>query len=407
MNTSLVPGARAAALCALAALFAAACGGGGGESAADAEAPAPVADGPAPAPGAAPAPPPGAAPAPAPAPAPIPQEAGTARSSARIFFSGHSLMDNPLEEDVIATAAALGGTAKFNQQIGIGSTIQARTKGPDANAAGWPGYSVGENRDGQGMNVINELRNPQTLGGDRYDTLVVTEGAELLNSIYYLDTVRYLRHMHERLHEGNAAANTYFYQPWYTIANKASPGAWVANERAMAPVAQCVATRINTSLAHEGRSDRVIPLPANLALATLVERAAAGQVPGLAGASAVFNDSIHLSPAGIYFMSQVTYASVFRRSPAGAPAPAAVSSQTAGALQALAWEVVANYYAALPDRSLAECQTAMAQACTTFFAYDNDPAFGTRCADKFRAQTNDNPFYFNAATDASYWFPAP
>ncbi|MFT3812154.1 MAG: hypothetical protein QM740_02125 [Acidovorax sp.] len=338
------------------------------------------------------------------------------RSSARMFFSGHSLLDDPLPEYVASIAKSLGTPAWWNEQNHPGSTIAARTRGnAAAGSASFPGYSVGKNRDGSGMNVVSELRQPKTIGGQRYDTLVLTERHDIMNTLIWEDTVRYARHFHERLIEGNPQANTYLYHSWLDV-DKSNPGRWVAYERAVAPAWQCVASRINQSLQAEGRSDRVVYLPAGLALTRLVEQATQGTgVAGLTGVTVretvnrIFSDDVHLTPVGVYYMALVTYASVYRRSPAGAWAPAGVvTAEQAQSLQAVAWQVVSSHFNSYRAPDLAQCRAAMVNSvCPAYWKFANRSEPAGVCSKPFAEMTQTNPFYFNASTDRSYWFPAP
>ena len=87
-----------------------------------------------------------------------------------------------------------------------------------------------------------------------------------LGSLIWNDTVRYLRHFHDRLIDGNPEATTYLYHSWISLDDKDDPARWIAYEREAYWAWQCVATRINQSLAAEGRTDRVLPLPAAASL---------------------------------------------------------------------------------------------------------------------------------------------
>lgn len=381
--------------------LAGACGGGGGGTEA-AAAPAPVGGSPAPAPVA----------GPAPAPAPAPAAWGTPKDSARVFISGHSLADNPLGDHLLLIAHSLIGSnaAKYNEQIELGSPIRYRTEAQ----GDFSGYSRGKNREGSGMNVISELRNPQTLGGDRYDTLVIGERHDLLGALQYENTVRHLRHFHERLIEGNAAGRTYFYETWYDINNKADPRGWIAHERAASPAWQCVAARINTSLAAEGRGDRITPLPVGAALADLVERATQGHVAGITGSSTtdtvnrLFSDDVHLTTTGMYYAALLTYAAVYQRSPVGAAVPSGVSAEAAQSLQSQAWNYVSDFYANYNPPSLDACRTQVAQNfCLTYWNYRGNAGNAVSCALTFLAATIDNPLYYLAGSDAGYWYRAP
>ena len=59
-----------------------------------------------------------------------------------------------------------------------------RTLGDSWDNLDWPGYRTGKNKTGQDMDVIAELLAPQTLGpGEQYDTLVITERHDILDTI--------------------------------------------------------------------------------------------------------------------------------------------------------------------------------------------------------------------------------
>lgn len=333
------------------------------------------------------------------------------RDAARIFFSGHSLTDNPLPEDVAAIAQSLGTSARWNQQNIPGSPIAARTRG----SGGWSGYSAGKNREGQGMNVVEELRRPRTLGGERYDTLVITERHDLVGPLIFEDSVRVLRHVHERLIEGNPQATTYFYESWLDVSDKNDPRAWITYERAASPAWQCMATRINRSLAAEGRSDRIRSLPAGAALADLVERATQGEgLPGITASSVkgtvdrLFEDNVHLTRMGSYYMALVSYATIYGRSPVGAWAPSGVSKEQAASLQNVAWRHVSSNQDKLQSNNLGQCRALMqASFCGTFWRFRGHPQHAPGCVSHFGRADTENPFYFDAAKDAAYWLPAP
>jgi hypothetical protein len=340
---------------------------------------------------------------------------GNSLGSARVFISGHSLTDDPLGEYMSSIAQSLGTPMAWNEQIVLGSPIRARSRGGDAADASFSGYRTGKNRGGSsGLNVAAELANPQTLGGQRYDTLLLTERHDLASVLLWEDTVRYTRHFHERLITGNARANSYLYHAWLEVKNKNDPSAWINYERAAAPAWQCVAARVNQSLAGEGRGDRMAYLPAGLALANLVEQATRSGVAGISGGSVretmdrLFSDDVHLTRTGAYYMALVSYASVYRRSPVGAWAPAELTAQQARSLQDIAWQSVANHYNSSSTPSMGQCQAVMReQYCSAFASYKGGSGMQDGCISRFSEQTQNNPFYYNAGSDAAYWFPAP
>jgi hypothetical protein len=348
---------------------------------------------------------------------------------ARVFVSGHSLVDQPLPGDLAAIAASLGTPIQWNRQYLAGSSIEARTRG--RNPQGWQGYREGVDRDGQGLDVLGELARPAKVGGGAYDALLITEEHHLLTTLASSDTVRLLRHYHERFIAANPAGRTWFFQPWLGLDDRSDPRRWIAYERAASPVWQCIATRINVSLAAAGRPDRIEALGANLALASLVERATQG--PGIDGVSAdsvpatlqrLFSDDVHLTPLGSYYMALVTYAALFDRSPQGAWAPAAVPERSAAALQALAWDAVRAERTAREMLSLEQCRERLQSSFIALYTgYLRDTLFRRELGSlrawlrwanhrvrwhwRARRDNPDQPFRYDVATDKDYWLPAP
>jgi hypothetical protein len=369
---------------------------------------------------AAPEPTPAPAPSPAPVPAPVPEPSpvpGPAlpgpRASAAIMISGHSLTARGIFANMEAVAASQGTPMVWNTQIVNGSPTRFRTRGFDFNDPTFPGYGMGENRNGTNMNIAAELLYPQTIGGQRYDTLVLTERHDIVNTLLWEDTVRYTRHFHDRLVAGNSGANSYLYHSWLAINNKVDPSSWIGYERTVAKAWQCTAARVNVSLAAAGRGDRMTYLPAGLALTDLVEQAALrGAVAGVSGGDAaqtidrLFTDSLHLSPLGEYYMALVSYASVYRRSPVGASAPYGVTAEQAYALQNQAWQSVSNYYNSQSVPGMEQCQAVMRdEVCSAYANYSGNWGVGAICSDRFSQPAQSNPFYFDAASDYGYWFP--
>jgi len=332
---------------------------------------------------------------------------------ATYFVSGHSLTDDPYAQYVAQLAVGFGLSAQWNQQIGLGSPIRGRTRpSPDGP---WSGYRHGKNRGGsKDLDVLAEFASPQTVKG-RYDTLIITETIDIVADLQFNNTVRLLRHFHDRLIEAEPAGRTFFFHGWGRLADRADPGAWIAYERATQPTWRAAVARINHSLAVEGRSDRIIDLPAAGALAELVDRATAGQVPAITQRSRadtialLFSDKVHATRVGTYYIACVTYAAVYGRSPVGGWHPPEVSAAQAASLQAVAWEYVSGFYRSVPPMSLADAQAHMAgEACETFWNWAGKPNNANFCRTTFSARSSaNNPFHYDATTDRGYWYPPP
>jgi hypothetical protein len=119
---------------------------------------------------------------------------------------------------------------QWNRQYMVGSSIRSRSAG-DAPDKPWSGYRGGDNRDASGLDVLQEFKQPRTVSGGLYDTLVITEQHGLLGTLVWNDTVRHLRHYHDRFIDANPKGRTWFYESWLDISDKSDPRAWIAYER--------------------------------------------------------------------------------------------------------------------------------------------------------------------------------
>jgi hypothetical protein len=338
----------------------------------------------------------GAAPGAAPAVAPgAPAGAGPGQHI-RAFFSGHSLLDNPLPDWIESIAASRGDTLAWQEQIVLGSPIRVRTKGNDPNATGFTGYQLGKSKSGGKIDVLAELASPSELApGERYDRLVITERTDFLGAIQWEDTIGYLRDFHDRLVQQNPRAGSLLYQVWPEL-DKRDPGPWVAYVQGELFVWECVAARVNHTLASDGRADRVGVIPAGIALAALVQRALSGGVPGVVGTpeqriQAIFKDEVHLTPLGIYLIAAVHYAVLFGESPVGAAAPPNVNAGAVLVLQQIAWDTASGYRSrAAQPPTLSECGTRVAtELCPAYQRFHEKPEDIDRCKSW---STLDSPF---------------
>lgn len=343
----------------------------------------------------------------------------------RLFVSGHSLVDQPLPSFLAAVAASRSTPLDWNRQYVVGSSLRQRTRGA-GDGAGWAGYASGDNREGSGLDVVAELRQRP------YDLLLITEQHSLLDGLVFNDSVRYLRHYHDRFIDGNAGGRSFFYEPWLDIPNgRADVRRWIDYEREASPVWQCMVARINASLAAEGRADRLRALPAASALAELVEQAtSAGGLDGLRGptpadtVALIFHDTVHLTRLGAYYMALYSFAAMFERSPEGAWAPEGLTPQQAAALQRVAAEAARKHPARVPGITAAGCAERLQgdfvgryldHQRDTFWAQQREQLHPARVAwRRFKsivrmrwALWRGDPLAWDRVADRSYWFPAP
>ncbi len=304
-----------------------------------------------------------------------------------MFFSGHSLLDNPLPDWVELIAQSRGASLGWEQQIVLGSPIRVRTKGDDPEASGWPGYRLGKSKSGGGIDVLGELGNPTALAqGEKYERLLITERNDFIGAIKWEDTAGYLRDFHARLVSRDSKnASTLLYQCWPDI-DKAEPGAWIRYVRDEWFAWQCVAAKVNHSLKASGQRPGVSVVPGGVALAELVERALAGGVPGLVGSprqrlDRIFSDDVHLTPVGIYLISALHYGALFGESPLGAAGPREVPEELVPLLQRLAWETLTKQAPEIArPPSLAECRKRIAtELCPAYYRRRGKPDEAAAC----------------------------
>lgn len=296
----------------------------------------------------------------------------------RLFLSGHSLTDHPFPEYLKLIAAALGQPIEWNMQGLAGSSVKDRTIGSGLTA--WAGYRAGTDKTDQPLDVLAELQTPHTIGNLPYDTLIITEQHSLLDSIVRNDTMRYLRDFHDRVIGNDAQAQTYLFEAWMTVSNMDDPSSWIAYEWAATPVWQCVANRINHDLADIGRPDRLMTIPAGAALAVLVEQAISPQsIPGFEGRDTrstlalIFQDDVHLTAAGAYYIALVTSAILHGRTVQMTDRPYGMRQDTADQLQQIAWNFVANHAGEWRSRTPDACRAYVSERFTPLYlAYQRD-----------------------------------
>lgn len=277
----------------------------------------------------------------------------------RLFISGHSLTDPPMPRHLALIARSLGTPMQWNMQSLPGSPIHMRTRG----TGGTPGWRQGTNREGSGLDVLEEWRTPSTVQGGLYDALLVAEQHGVLGALTWHDTVTTLREVHDAFVQRNPKGRTWFYEAWLDVDDRNNPERWIAYERAASRTWVCIAARVNQDLARATRNDRIQSLPSGAALAHLVERATTAGVAGISAGSTratidrLFADDVHLTALGHYYMAAVVYALIWGRSPEGADAPEGIDAQAARSSQREAWafaSIPANQTAAAP--SLASCR---------------------------------------------------
>jgi hypothetical protein len=238
----------------------------------------------------------------------------SSRNAVRAFYSGHSLSDG-VPEAVARIAAARQQTFDFNVQSVGYSLLKDRQPNADFAAAAW-------------------------------DAVVVTERHDLAWAAAHEGTAVHLADLARKSWQQNPDADVFFYHSWLPL-DRSAPQSWIAYERTVLRLWECVASRANLDVARDDARIRV--LPGGRALADLVELLWDGRVPGISAVNPadriglLFDDNVHLSPAGKAYMGLLHYAVLFGQPPTGSPDVAPLTRETLTFLEALAQEQAVAY----------------------------------------------------------------
>jgi hypothetical protein len=288
---------------------------------------------------------------------PAPGEMDTKR---HIFVSGHSLTPRPMLEFMSQIAAAVDMPIIWNGQNLNGSSIKDRSFGRDETRA-WSGFQTGEDAAGGPIDALAEMQSPSKRDAGTYDVLLITEQHRLLDSLLWQQTETYLRAYQERFVQSNPSGEVFFFTPWISLSDKNDARDWIEYERAAMPVWQCVVAKVNDQRSSQEPGHAIHIVPASLALADLVNHLINNpSTPGFADQSAreivdtFFEDDVHLTAAGNYFMAALTFQAIYGELKAD-DIPSALASDKAHTLRKLAAAFVARYRADNPTFDSQAC----------------------------------------------------
>lgn len=252
----------------------------------------------------------------------------TPRTSARVFYLGHSLQNHqvPAMVEDLARDASLENT--YQVQIGLGANLQWQWMHPEG---------------AQGVVARDVL--PTT----PFDVFVMTEALPLASQIQWADSSGFASRYAELARQGNPDVQVYLYETWHSRNDTPSTAEWRAHIASDLPAWESIVDGANAT--YEGRD--ILLIPAGQAMGALHDEITAGHVPGLSSIEQLFHDDIHLNDVGWYFVSLVQYATIYRRSPVGltsttsdheglgryTPPP----SEAVRPMQEIAWRTVTSY----------------------------------------------------------------
>lgn len=316
------------------------------------------------------------------------------KASASVYWVGHSLVEHKsaTTEGVLDLMSLVGTFAKAK---GLGYEMGDHTLWGSPLSALWRGRPHAYDRDASPM--VEKRKRFQSGEAAKYDTLVLTDGVPVSKAIEYEYSPYYVRRFYCAIKTANPAARVYLYENWVNFdgpEDQAGRFDWRQVMRAertaweeLAEIARkpSVIRPSWRSFIWPATSDGgcrvsdpifIIPVgQALLALAERLERPRAGdmfELPGgqrLAMTDLVVNpyvkrpgirpedvsaqntarilrdpekphDDIHLTAIGIYFVSLVHFATIYRQSPTGLSPIAVLGEGAARTLSCIAWETV-------------------------------------------------------------------
>jgi hypothetical protein len=271
-----------------------------------------------------------------------------AQQPQKFYYVGHSLINLNIPFMVQEMAQAANKPADYRHHINIGAPLRLNWDEPwkfngDLHWVATLGREVEH-----GTDFSVEL--PR--GG--YTALVLTEAQSFQSNLMYNDGIGHGRKFDELARRASPNVKTYCYETWNEVKDS-NYAAWRQTINVDRPFWEKMAGGI--------RPDSLI-VPGGQAMAALYDALLRGPVGRLTNISQVFNDNIHLTNTGNYYIALVMYATLFKMSPEGLPDVSSgpfqqsvrveTDAATRLALQRLAWQVVRSYRLANVTVSTAE-----------------------------------------------------
>ncbi len=265
--------------------------------------------------------------------------------SARVFYFGHSLVDQDMPKMVGSLASARGKTYTSQGQLGWGTQLRDHFE--------WDGdfgdAPLGFPEENQGRSFFAGEGKAQLRMMGRYDVLVLTESNGHTRGDGN-ETVDYATRLIEIARQANPTIRVYLYSNWLDRSESefGDDDAWRTKTEADIAWWESVADRINARI----NGPDIFVIPGSVLLSRVTREVAMGRLSGLT-VDGLFRegDGVHVNDRGFYVIALAHYAAIFRDTPVGLPAqtetedgPAeAHTAQNAMRLQQLVWDYIRGY----------------------------------------------------------------
>lgn len=227
-----------------------------------------------------------------------------------VFLVGHSLVNFTMPHMLRSLVTAAGGSGSVAVQVTNGASILANWENPSS-AQGTP-YTT-------------------ALPTGTYEALVLTEAVPLLNHTTWSNTYKAASDFLGYARRNRSDIRFYIYETWHcintgrndTVIPAIAPRrCWYDNDDGLLWQPRLVAdhpkwVKIVDSVKTLQAYPNAFLVPAGTAFSNLALEISAGRVPGIRSFRELFEDDIHLTRLGNWFVANVMFATLRGRSPEG------------------------------------------------------------------------------------------
>jgi uncharacterized repeat protein (TIGR02543 family) len=247
------------------------------------------------------------------------------------YYVGHSLVNNNMPWIANSLAASGSKTSEYAAQVINGAPIRFNYQNP----SGTQPYNT-------------------ALATGNYDAFIITEAVPLLNHTTWSETYSYANQFLTYARAYSPDIRYFIYETWHCINTGLPARCDYDNDDGLLWEPRLISdfpkwAKIVDSVKTLQNYANVFMIPAGQAMHALAAEITAGNVPGFTSYRDLFEDDIHLTNTGNYFVACVMFSCIFRESPEGLTnvindewgnIMVDVPSEVALKMQQVAWSVV-------------------------------------------------------------------
>jgi hypothetical protein len=256
--------------------------------------------------------------------------------SIKNFYLGHSLINTQIPQMVHELSRYAQFKSSYIANIGNGANL---------------GWHWTQPHSGQGESWTTALVN------NKFDHFIITEAIPLKSHLQWSDTYKFMDSFYLYAQKKSPNIKMLLYETWHCIDSGTEKKCESDNDshlnwRDRLDMDTILWQGIYDNFRIKNPQADIFIIPGGQALARLYDKIKSGNVPSLTSINQIFNDNIHLTSIGNYYIACVMYSVIYNQSPVGLPNslkdmyglnyPSFPSPELALALQMLAWETVCS-----------------------------------------------------------------